>query len=63
MEIKTLADIADYFRENYPNATSISFNVNYEDHDLSISYKDVLDGISMRTLNGEWVNEVNNERH
>ena len=61
-ELKNLsfAGIAQYFREKYPDAVSVSFYVNYYDHDITISYKDILDGITMRTLNGEWVKEAAN---
>ena len=52
-ESLTLADVADYFRNKYPNAVSISFFVNHEEHELSIKEKDTLDGYSMKMLNGE----------
>jgi len=49
--------IAALFRKQYPDATSVNLFVSCYDHEIHLSHKDVLDGITMRSLSGEWVKE------
>jgi hypothetical protein len=56
MKELTLSEIADYFREIYPKATSINFEVNYHQHKLSVDSVFPHDGsFTIRTLDGEWL--------
>lgn len=51
----TLAEIAQEIRNRFPKATSAKLFVNEQEHELSVSSRDALDGISMRSLDGEWI--------
>lgn len=54
-EKELLENIAHMLRIQYPDATSAKFFVNHREFEIEVSYRDKLDGISMRSLNGEWI--------
>ena len=56
----TLEKIADMLRELYPKAASVTFFVNHQECEVSVKYRNKLDGISMRSLDGEWIEERGN---
>lgn len=54
---QVLENIANMLRIHYPNAASVKVFVNYREFEVEVSYRDKLDGISMKSLNGEWIKE------
>lgn len=55
---EVLENIAHMLRVHYPQAASVKVFVNHQEFEVEVSYRDKLDGISMKSLNGEWIREV-----
>jgi hypothetical protein len=54
-EKEVLENIAHMLRTHYPKAASVKFFVNCQEFEVEVSYRDKLDGISMKSLDGEWI--------
>jgi len=54
-DLISVQEIAWHLRAHYPNATSVTLFVNHQEHEVSEKRRDRLDGISMRSLDGNWV--------
>jgi cell division ATPase FtsA len=54
---EVLENIANMLRIHYPTAASVKVFVNCQEFEVEVSYRDKLDGISMKSLNGEWIKE------
>lgn len=57
MEKQLLDKIAEMLREAYPEAVSVKVFVNCQEATIEAEYRQKMNGISMRTLAGEWVRE------
>lgn len=57
MEQQLLNRIADMLREAYPDAVAVEIFVNHHEASIRKKYRHKLDGISMRSLSGNWVRE------
>lgn len=59
MNEKELLDkIAKMVREAYPEAVAVTVFVNNQESSIEKQYRQKLDGISMKQLNGDWVKEA-----
>ncbi len=59
MNEKELLDkIAAMLREAYPDAVSVNVFVNQQEAEINKSYRQKRNGISMQTLNGNWIRET-----
>lgn len=55
---EVLDNIANMLRIHYPDAVGVKFFVNDREFEIEVAYRDKLEGISIKSLNGEWVREV-----
>jgi hypothetical protein len=52
---ETIKNLHETIKNLYPNAVSIKLFINYYSIEVAPEYRINLDGISMKTLSGEWV--------
>jgi len=50
-----LAEMAQKLREAYPDAVGVELFVNHQGFDIEVKYRQKEEGVSMRSLNGEWI--------
>jgi hypothetical protein len=51
----TMQTVAEWLREQFPSALSVSLLVTCHDHMIATTYHDKENGKSMHALNGEWI--------
>lgn len=55
---EVLENIAHMLRIQYPDAASVKVFVNHQEFEVEVNYRDKLEGISMKSLDGKWIREA-----